>query len=149
MEKVEFNFEQQYMLNFRYMMRHYPNDSIEQNKIRALEKLPENRNTLMTINVRNKMIESLEYEEQFAINRAQRLMENMPEVLYPNIEEWIDDKPISDLVIGDVSIKRIMEQHKDIDGKIYGFVQCAFLMKDYVNNGCKDSFGCFHHFNRV
>ena len=39
---------------------------------------------------------------------AERIVNNMPQELWPNIDEWIDDKPISDIKVHGVSIPDIM-----------------------------------------
>lgn len=40
---------------------------------------------------------------------CKEMLDDMPEKLYQNVWEWIRDEPISEIMIGKLSIKRIME----------------------------------------
>lgn len=40
---------------------------------------------------------------------CKEMLDDMPEELYQNVWEWIRDEPISEIMIGKLSIKRIME----------------------------------------
>lgn len=46
---------------------------------------------------------------------AARILNNMPPELLPNVEEWIDDQPISDIKVNGVSIPDIMHQFPEHD----------------------------------
>lgn len=85
---------------------------------------------------------------RFADERANGIIDDLPEELFPNIEEWLCDEPISEIDYGGMSIKRIMEQHKELLGITYGFLQCIDIMKEYIKNDCKDKGICYESFIR-
>lgn len=148
MKKMEFNFNREMNLGMARLRRLHPELSEEQVKIMALQEIPERELDVYRVNICRKMMEVYGCDNDFAIRKTERLMENMPRELLQNIEEWLDDEPISDVVIGEVSVKMIMEQHKE-DGIIHNFIDSLFVMKDYVNSGCVDSYSCFHIFNTL
>ena len=80
---------------------------------------------------------------------AAQLIDNLPEELYPNIEEWLNNEPISEIDYGGMSIKRIMEQHKESLDVIYPFLTCLKIMNKYIRNGCQDKSICYEPFIRV
>lgn len=45
-----------------------------------------------------------------------------------------------------MSIKRIMEQHKEEIGEVYDFLTCANIMNYYIKFGCKDEWRCYETF---
>lgn len=62
---------------------------------------------------------------------CKEMLDDMPEKLYQNVWEWIRDEPISEIMIGELSIKRIMESNN-----MY-FIKATRFMMQYVRNGCR------------
>lgn len=88
------------------------------------------------------------YNHRFANYVAHGMIENLPEELYPNIEEWLDDREISEIPYGDLSIKRIMHWHKTRDGEpiVHPFTESAKAMGLYVKNGCNSIYDAISYF---
>lgn len=64
---------------------------------------------------------------------CKNMLDGMPEELYQNVWEWIEDKPISEIRIGELSIKELMKYTK-VD-----FINCTKLMMSYIRRGCVDA----------
>lgn len=71
---------------------------------------------------------------------CKEMLDDMPKELYQNVWEWIEDKPISEIRVGELSIKQIMEYTK------HGFLDCAELMCRYVKRGCADEEGILGYY---
>lgn len=65
--------------------------------------------------------------------QCKNILDDMPKELYQNVWEWIRDEPISEIMVGKLSIKRIMESNN-----MY-FIEATELMMQYVRNGCMGS----------
>lgn len=68
--------------------------------------------------------------EEYIEHVCKEMLDDMPEELYQNVWEWIEDKPISEIRIGELSIKELMEYTK-VD-----FINCTKLMMRYIRGGC-------------
>lgn len=71
--------------------------------------------------------------DYFIEQTCKAMLDDMPKALHQNIWEWIEDKPISEVIVGDLSINQVMEANK-ID-----FISATKLMMKYVRWGCLDS----------
>lgn len=69
---------------------------------------------------------------QIARGQAEHLLENMPEKLYPNLEEWMAGKPLSDLRVGRYSILMIMKMRRMNEER--HFPMAAEMMGVYIRN---------------
>ena len=68
---------------------------------------------------------------------AARILNTMPSELLPNIEEWIDDQPISDIKVNGVSVPDIMHQFQERNILFLEAMQCMCDWKNY-NFQCTD-----------
>lgn len=50
---------------------------------------------------------------QAAKERAERLLNGIPEPLRQNLYEWLDNKPLTDIWIGEYCVKQVMEIRHD------------------------------------
>lgn len=85
---------------------------------------------------------------QFANRLSQKLIEDVPKELYQNIQEWIDEKPISDIKYGGISIKDIMEQDFVGMGIYHSFIESLMALLLYIEHGCKDKTLCKNYFKK-
>jgi hypothetical protein len=76
---------------------------------------------------------------------ATRIINNMPQELWPNIEEWIDDRRISDIKVHGVSIPDIMHQFPEQDILFLNAMEC---MCDWKNYEFKGNEFCRYYFMR-
>lgn len=63
---------------------------------------------------------------------CKEMLDDMPEELYQNVWEWIEDKPISEVIVGDLSINQVMEANKT------NFIDGTRLMMRYIRCGCSN-----------
>lgn len=71
---------------------------------------------------------------------ANNIVNDMPEELWPNIEEWIDDQPISHVYVHGVSVPQIMHQFPEEEISVLAAIECLsrWKMIDYRGeNFCK------------
>lgn len=78
-------------------------------------------------------IQSLGYSKSASLRIAQG-MERLPPVVKKNVEEWMQGKEITECKYHGVSVKGIMEQHKEF-GMQYSFLQSMMLFLWLVDNG--------------
>lgn len=64
------------------------------------------REDLLRIKFANKL-NSIWHDEEWAHYKANQIMDGLPEELYTNVEEFIDDKPLSDIMYNNISINMI------------------------------------------
>ena len=67
------------------------------------------------------------YYEEMAYDIAN----DMPQELWPNVEEWIDDKTISNIKVHDISIPDIMHQFPGEDISFLDAIRCIAWWKKY------------------
>lgn len=63
------------------------------------------------------------------------IINNMPEELWPNVEEWIDDQPISDIKVHDVSVPDVMFQFPEYKIPFLSVMKCMCMWKEYDYKG--------------
>ena len=66
---------------------------------------------------------------------AFNIINEMPQELWPNIEEWIDDQPISDIKVQGISIPDIMHQFPGEDILFLSAMKCMCMWKEYGYKG--------------
>lgn len=94
--------------------------------------------------IRDKLMKNGFYSCYHADKRSERIMKDLPEELFPNVEEWLNDEPISEIKYGDLSIKELMDFGKNRNGGQNGFLECIELMVLYIKEGCKNKDSCYH-----
>ncbi|MBR1701496.1 MAG: hypothetical protein IJ716_06020 [Lachnospiraceae bacterium] len=73
---------------------------------------------------------------------ADQIFENWIDELQPNIQEWIDHEPLSDIYIGKLSINLLTEAWNGLN-----MCEAIKCMKRYKDRGCVGEFGAIHHFD--
>lgn len=98
------------------------------------------REDLLRIKFANKL-ESVWHDEKYEHYKANQIMDGLPEELYPNVEEFIDDKPLSDIMYNNLSVnmviyyipcKKIKEWKKGKKNSGIGFIPAMEIMIKYV-----------------
>lgn len=98
---------------------------------------------MLVENYKDKIISKLQtdtygYNEIQARRIYKSIFTDYPDELIPNLEEWVENKPISRIEYNGVSIRDIMYQDYDKNGNIvYDFVKSYKLIKDYLNSNIK------------
>ncbi|MBR1701498.1 MAG: hypothetical protein IJ716_06030 [Lachnospiraceae bacterium] len=93
---------------------------------------------------RNLIIERLREEEpdsndNFLNLEVDELFNNYVEELEPNLIEWINHKPLSDIYIGELSINILTKEWGVLD-----MVDSFVRLKAYKDGGCKDAYWTIH-----
>jgi hypothetical protein len=68
-------------------------------------------------------------------SEANRIINNMPQELWPNVEEWIDDQPISDIPVHGVSIPQIINRFSDERILFLDAIECLCRWKSIGYKG--------------
>lgn len=85
------------------------------------------------------------FNENESNGKASRIVDDMPTELLDNIVEWLNNKPISDIEYGGMSIKKIMNMN-NLENNHKAFLSCARAMVLYIKSGCTDKWICTHYF---
>lgn len=88
----------------------------------------------------DRLVERYDGFESFesCYRKARSLLKKMPEELLPNLNEWLDNKPLSDIKVHGISVNDILEKFKnrnDID-----FIEVLQYFADWKTEGFADSF---------
>lgn len=141
---MEFDYDKFYKGNLRLAEKYSEDKSEEGLKKWAEMACDTCYKEMITINVMRKLKPGATNADKFFRYIADDLMKDMPDELLPNIVEWINDEPISDIRIGKLSIKDIMYCFYTPKDKIVNdFIDSANAMKEYVKNGCKNEWAVF------
>lgn len=103
----------------------------------AKKLIPKGMLVIFKENLKEKL-KQVGFDDFWADDTANILIQNLPKELYINLHEWIDDEPISDIKYGGVSIKDIMEQDIKKLGYEHGFVDSAKAIIKYIKTDCED-----------
>ena len=104
------------------------------------------REDLLRIKFANKL-NSIWHDEKYAHYKANQIMDGLPKELYTNIEEFIDDKHLSDIMYNNLSVnmviycipgKKIKEWKKGKKNSGIGFIPAMEMMIKYVKKGYTD-----------
>jgi hypothetical protein len=82
----------------------------------------------------------------FCKEEALYLMENIPEELIVNVEEWLDEKSLSDIKIHGVSVNDVFEMCK---GRFIHFLSILKCFIEWKKTGYEDPDFCFWYFGRA
>lgn len=94
-------------------------------------------------------LEELHFPPSMAEAWADMVVDELPQEYHQNINEWIDDKPLTDLKYKDLSIREIMEHGKKVRGEEYGFLHSSLVFADYVKGIYKSKKSCYDYFYEV
>lgn len=73
------------------------------------------------------------------------IMDNIPEELIPNVEEWLDNKPLSDINVHGMSINYLINTYP-LCFHIYAALNCFIKWKE---TGYKNKNFCKNYFSRA
>lgn len=113
----------------------------------AKEHLQEYKMSIMETNIFYHL-RHIKYPEYLNRSSAHRLAYELPMELYQNLNEWIDEKPISEIKYGDLSIKEIVDTYAKMN-RGATFVDCCDDMLYYIQTGCVDKGVCFHLYEEM
>lgn len=65
------------------------------------------REDLLRVKFANKL-ESIWHDDEYAHEQANKIMDGLPKELYPNIAEYIDGKPLSDIMYNNLSVNMVI-----------------------------------------
>lgn len=145
MKRIIFDEELVLQINNELMHAVYAGESEEYICKKAAELTAENKRGILALNIEQKLLEGgcgAGYAERCAESLAGRI----PEELYPNVFEWIDDKEISEIDYHGMSIKRIMDDFYHMVGCHCDFISALRAMFVYIRGGCKDDNICRVYF---
>ena len=141
MKKIRYNHDEFLERNFLRMKMEYPNDPDSLNMARAELAIDDEWRAICRANCLAKFIDISGVSMETMMAWANDLVDNLPNSLLKNIEEWVFDEEISEIRVGNLSIKEIMNYtHQP-------FYECAWLMGKYIKNGCKDEITFLHYFH--
>lgn len=86
--------------------------------------------------------ERVDYEECSA--EAKYLLDNMPQELIPNLNEWLDNQPISDIKLHGVSINDVMKMFESSLPR--DFLQILKCMTIWKKHNYVDKNFCWNYF---
>lgn len=98
---------------------------------------------MLVENYKDKIISKLQtynygYNEIQARRIYKSIFTNYPNELIPNLEEWLEDRPISRIEYNGVSVRDVMYQDYDKNGNIvYDFLDCLRLVISYIQSNNK------------
>ena len=136
-----FNYEMGYKRAYNYLRHEYPGESETFYHEKSKELTDQTRSSHLLYNVINKYINEYEYSEYLATKIAHHMIDELPIELYPNIEEWIYDEPISEINYYGHSIKKIIDASKNYPIPCR-FNDCVEAMIVYIRNGCSTPSVC-------
>jgi hypothetical protein len=85
--------------------------------------------------------ERVDYSD--CILEAGYLVNNMPRELWPNLNEWLDDKPLSDIKVHGVSINDVSNMFRKLKPS---FVQILTCMTHWKESNYIDNNFCLNYF---
>lgn len=131
MERVEFDYDLIYKMNWMMAPTLYGKGKTDAfYHQRALELTEWAKRENVKVNVSKKLLESGNYTKDHAERLADFIISPLPEELFQNIFEWIEDKPISEICYHGCSIKKIMDSNK-----WFGFIHSVIMINNYIKNG--------------
>lgn len=146
MKRIEFDEELMLQINTELMHAVYEGKTEEYICQKATELTAKNKKDALALNIEQKLLEE-KCSAGYAERSAESLAERIPEELYPNIFEWIDDKEISEIDYHGMSIKRIMDDFRYMFNCQCDFVSALRAMLFYIRGGCNDSHVCRTYFS--
>lgn len=144
MRKFDYDYDRVYYACYKMAKRDYKGMDEEWYKEKAKADVPNLMLEIFKCNLIDR-IKKIGFKKDYAIDCANKITDIIPKELYGNIQEWIDDKPISDIKYKGISIKDIMEQ--DIKyGVKHDFFESLEAMMMYIQCGCRDKSICKKYF---
>ena len=140
-EKIDKNLA--YKRIYNSLKKEYPQEDEEFYKLITAQKVEKTTRFWLKEYLSDKIQEIYGCNYILGDKKAAKLIDNLPKELFPNVEEWLGGDPISEIDYGGMSIKRIMEQHKESLGRIYDFLTCLEIMNNYIADGCRCKYICY------
>lgn len=133
MELKKFDYDFMYKINLEMVHGMYKNKSEDFYHKEALKMTKAAKSEYINANM-GKKLQECGFGKTESGRKAKNFVSWLPEELYPNIIEWIEGKPISDIDYHGMSIKKIMEQNKGST-----FIKSLYAMHAYIDSGYKKS----------
>ena len=130
MKKFDLKYEKIYALDYRRTKEEFPNESEEFLEKEARKRAEEDSRFILKLEIARKYQETDGFSQDYAKKIAQEMIDELPFELFPNIIEWINNEPISEIDYGGLSIKKMM------NWRMYPFSQYIKAMLIYINSGC-------------
>lgn len=138
MKRIEFDEEFMYQINLDLMKSTYDGQTDEFYHQKAVDLTALNKRQNIQFNCKQKLIE-YNMSETEADAESHYLIDDLPEELFQNVLEWIDDKPFSEINYCGMSIPKIMNDFKKFHfGTNMGFLKALNTMNVYIKCGCKN-----------
>lgn len=135
MNKIDFDYNQMYNRIYDILKEDYKGETEEFYKNKAKERVEMHERNIMKCNAHHKMLD-LGYGDNVKYHID--YFDGIPRELFPNVYEWIDDKPLSDIKYNGLSFNMIIQQYYDAHDKKLNFVEAVLVMFFFVKNGCKN-----------
>ena len=105
-----YNWDEIYKKEYDIECLNFPNIPIDIKVRNVNERIRKMKEDWLLSKSTSKILENI-YSKKIRIAEyfAKEMILDMPEELYPNIEEWLNDEEISDILIGELSVKRVMD----------------------------------------
>ncbi len=145
MREFDYDYDRVYDTCYRTAKVEHKGMTEEWYRKKAEEDVPEGMFKIFVANLFHRIMQG-GVSRSLAYSLTNEIINRLPEELYINVQEYIDEKPVSDIKYEGVSIKDIMEQYKDIN-LTEPFIDAAIAMIAYVESGCEDRSICFGFFN--
>lgn len=78
------------------------------------------------------------FDSHYSKVKGEHMVKNIPKELFPNIIEWIEDKPLSDIKYCGLSVNDIINNYEYYYDKKLCFPYALRIMKTYIEDGCED-----------
>lgn len=147
MRKYDYDYKRVYETNYRILKNKHKNMSEKWYQEETQKSISHSMLQIFRTNISYRLKED-GLSPILANDLSYTIINELPSELYPNVQEWIDDKPISDIKYYGISIKDIMEQDIENTHKTYDFIDSLNAMLLYINHGCEDVSLCKNYFRR-
>lgn len=140
-------------------MRDLSNEKIQRSALRLGHRFPEmtdkeifnyfKRGAYISA-LAEKILETEVCDLEFAKTEAAIIYDSLPAEFRVNIEEYVNDKPLTPIMYRNKSLNYIMHMHQADEGKIYSFLQAATIMRKFIKEGdnANDKFCEYYFYGR-
>lgn len=133
MREIEYDYDSVYKVIYEGKKSTYKDMPEEWYVQKSKEEVPNFMFNLFKTNVLYRMLQE-GYGRWYAVPFVDKIFKYLPEELYVNLEEYIDEKPISDIKLHGVSLKDIINQYGE-DGRKEPFIDACEAMIAYIKTG--------------
>lgn len=142
MRITPYNYDMLYKILHQDVKLEHPNESEEWYKKEIEKIIPSRIQDIFKSNIFFRFKQD-GYNDVRADYWATKIINILPKELYPNIEEWIDEKPLSDIKYCGISIKDIMNHY--LPQRIIPFNRSIEAMLAFIESGSRDINICYNY----